>query len=96
VDASTDCSTANAARFAPIWSYRKYATSGVFEQAAVNVHEFVIDGALASHPLILQSANGRSCSSTRTSRVESLPAASTLARHAREATGELCDQYSAS
>jgi O-antigen/teichoic acid export membrane protein len=81
-----------------IWSYcSKYATSGVFEQAAVNVHEFVI-GRRFGFTSLEWAVGPTVCSCSFNQNITrgiSRVLLPNFARHAREATGELCEQYSA-
>ena len=81
---------------APIWSYcSKYAMSGVFEQAAANVHEFVIGRRFGFASLgIYSRANGLFVQfNQNVARGISRVLLPNFARHARDATGELRVQY---
>lgn len=81
---------------APIWTYcSKYAMSGVFEQAAANVHEFVIGRRFGFASLgIYSRANGLFVQfNQNVARGISRVLLPNFARHARDATGELRVQY---
>ena len=80
----------------PIWSYcSKYTMSGVFEQAGATIHEFVIGRRFGFAALGLYSrANGLFVQFNQNiARGISRVLLPNFARHARDATGELREQY---